>query len=352
MTVSFNAATIDSPGDVRLHLSENPRRLPPAVRAAVLAELERGQVYPDPESTALRDRVARFHGLDPSMVVAGNGCDELVLLSALALVGPRGRGVTCAATFPGYRTAMSLVDATVIEVPLRAHRCDLEALAAAAEGSAAVYLCNPHNPTGSAASRPELQRFLETTAAAGAVPIVDEAYFEFAGDDVGSAVDFIRGGGPAVALRTMSKAYGLAGLRVGFALGSAALIARLTRAAWALPFRVSRIAQAAAIAALDDQAALRDSCRELRAARQRFYLGLEQLGLAHLRSETNFVMVRAPGDSGETTRRLLASHRLRVRDCGPFGLPGWIRISIGSPSDMSLALVALGDLRPRGELKP
>jgi histidinol-phosphate aminotransferase len=341
-TASFNAATIDSPGDVRLHLSENPRPFTPAVRAAVLAELERGQLYPDPESTVLRERVASFHDLDPSMVVVGNGCDELVLLTALALVGPRGHGVTSAATFPGYRTAMSLLGATVAEVPLRDDRCDLEALAAAAVGSAAVYLCNPHNPTGSAASRPELRRFLEATSAAGAVPVVDEAYLELAGEGIGSAVDFIREGGAAIALRTMSKAYGLAGLRVGFALGPAALIARLTRAAWALPFRVNRLAQVAAIAALEDQAQLRATCRELRATRDRFCRDLDELGLAYLPSETNFVMVRTPGDSGEATRRLEASHHLLVRDCGPFGLPGWIRISMGSPSDMSLAVAALG----------
>jgi histidinol-phosphate aminotransferase len=342
MTDSFNAATLDSPGDARLHLSENPRPFPPAVRAAVVAELDRGQLYPDPESSVLRDRVASFHGLDPSMVVVGNGCDELVLLSALALVGPGGTGVTAGATFPGYRTAMGLAGAAVTEVPLRDHRCDLDALAASAGAAAAVYLCNPHNPTGSAATHRELRRFLEAVCAAGAIPIVDEAYLELAGDGVGSAVDFIRDGGAAIALRTMSKAHGLAGLRVGFALGSPALIARLTRAAWALPFRVNRLAQAAAIAALEDRAQLAASCQALRATKQQLYRGLDALGMGYLPSETNFVMIRTPGDAGEVTRRLRAEHRVLVRDCGPFGLPGWIRVSIGSPPEMSRALAALG----------
>jgi histidinol-phosphate aminotransferase len=346
-TRSFNTSADDSGASVRLHLSENPFGSSPAVQAAILAEVERRHVYPDPESADLRSLVAARYCVDPSMVLVGNGCDELILLAALAFLGPGRRGVTSGATFPGYRTSMSLAGAQVHEVPLRDLRCDLAALAAASREAGAVFLCNPHNPTGSVADPAELRGFLEDVAASTAIPVIDEAYIEFAEGATASAVDWVREGGRGIVLRTLSKAYGIAGLRVGFAIGPAGTIAELTRVACALPFRVNRFAQAAGLAALSNPGSMQRTVEVVREIRNQFSRGLDALGIEHLKSATNFVLVGVRADSAEVARALREDYRVLVRDCGPFGLPGWIRISMGRETEMAQVLEALESLLAR-----
>jgi histidinol-phosphate aminotransferase len=342
---SFNFTADDSGATIRLHLSENPFGNSSSVRTAILEELDRSHIYPDPDSTALRSRLAAVFHVDPSMVLVSNGCDELVLLAALAFAGPQKRGVTTAATFPGYRTSMTLTGASVDEVPLRDFRCDLDALALSARDADAVFLCNPHNPTGSVASASALSRFLEDVTRGPATPIIDEAYIEFCGGKTASAIDWIRGGGRAIVLRTLSKAYGIAGLRVGVAVGDLDSIGALKRVACALPFRVNRFAQAAGLAAIDDPRHLTHVTESIREARNRFCRELDDRGFLYVSSETNFVMVRLPMDTSAATQTLREHHRVLIRDCGPFGLPGWVRISLGTDNDMMHLLRALESLR-------
>lgn len=339
---SFNATADDSEATTRLHLSENHWGCSAAVRDAVERELERAHVYPDPDSTKLRAAIADFFDVTPKMVLVGNGTDELVLLSALTFVGPGLPGVTSAATFPGYRTSMKLVGAQVREVPLKDMAVDLEAMASEAQRQAgAVYVCNPHNPTGTAASSGALTHFLETLASTEALPIIDEAYIDFASAATSSAVDWIREGGRAMALRTLSKASGIAGFRVGFAIGPERVIEQLTRAACALPFRVSRYAQAAGVAAITHHEHTRQVAWAVQRARSTLGLALEARGYEYIASETNFVAFKTKRDSRAVAEELREAHRLLVRDCGPFGLHGWIRASVGPEAQMQHLLSAL-----------
>ncbi|MFE6049475.1 aminotransferase class I/II-fold pyridoxal phosphate-dependent enzyme [Kitasatospora sp. NPDC056446] len=340
---SYNSDAPASADLLRLHLNETPYGGPPGAVAAARAELdERCSVYPESECAELRARIARHVGLTPAEVAVGNGTDELVLLAALTFLGPERGAVVTATSFPGYRSAAAVAGAPVTEVPLEAYRAPAGAVAAAIdERTGAAFVCNPLNPTGTLLDRDGVERIIAAAEAAGTVAVFDEAYLDFAGPEHGHALDAVRAGRPVVVLRTFSKAWGLAALRVGYAVGRADLIARLWRTRQALPFAVNRLAQRAAVAALDDPdflASVRDRTRE---ARQRFYAGLDALGIRYVPSVTNFVLVEVGEDSGTVAARLADEHGILVRDLAAFGLPGRLRVTVGTPEQVDRCCAAL-----------
>ncbi|MFJ6834158.1 pyridoxal phosphate-dependent aminotransferase [Streptomyces sp. NPDC091209] len=326
---------------LRLHLSESPYGPSPHALRAAHEAIDATGVYPDPTRAAPAGAIAELLGVRADEVAVANGSDELVLLSALSLGDRQRPGVTTAGTFPGYRICLENVGRGCREVPSP----DVAALADALGTAGIAYVCNPHNPTGGVLDRGAFDLLVERAGATGTPLVVDEAYLDFAPPGTPQVLDYLDSGAPVLALRTFSKAHGLAGLRIGYAVGRADLVARLRDVQGTMPFSVNRAAQAAAVAALADRGHLERVRRDNAVARERFRAGLAARGRPALPSVTNFLAVPV-SDSAAAERLLEQDHGILVRDAGRFGLAGHLRISVGEAPQQRRLLDALDAVAP------
>ena len=322
---------------VKLASNENPLGPSPHALEAARAVLGTAHRYPDGAAYALRDRLAAFHGVRSDEVLQGAGSNELLDLVVRTFATPAHHVVFGEPAFVVYRIAALSGGVPFTAVPLAAHVHDLPAMAAAVRPETRIlFVANPNNPTGTHVGRSAVETLLREVPPE-VIVVMDEAYFEYA-----DAPDYpnslaLRGlRERLIVMRTFSKVYGLAGLRVGYAIGPAPLIDYMNRVR--APFNVSAPAQAAAIAALDDHAHLVAS-RELN-GRERARLGAELrgMGLAVAPSQANFVLV----DLGRPVRPVydaLLRHGVIVR---PFGsLPTSLRVTVGLPRENDRFLSAL-----------
>ncbi|MFE9045013.1 aminotransferase class I/II-fold pyridoxal phosphate-dependent enzyme [Streptomyces sp. NPDC012421] len=323
-------------GTLRLHCNENPYGPPDGVVEAAAAELrERCSEYPDDRSALLRARLAAHFGVAEDMVTVGNGADELVQLTALTFLAPGDAVLVTDSTFPGYAAAAALARAEVRRVPMSGHRVAVDALTAAmGDDVRLAFVCNPHNPTGTVLAPSDVERVIERAEAAGVIPVFDEAYMEYASPEYEYAVGAVRDGRRLIVLRTFSKIWGLASLRAGYALGPRDLIARIEATHRSVPFSVNRVAQRAALAALSHPAHVELNRTRNAEARELLYAGLEAAGVGHVRSQTNFVLVEAPGGGAELAARLAENHGIATRDLGIFGMPRHLRVTVGTPEQV------------------
>ncbi len=316
----------------------NPYGPSPAVRAALAnVPIDR---YPDRESLALRAALADFVGVPADQILVGNGASELIWLAALAFARPRCPVVVVGPTYGEYARAASLTDSNVVFWRARAEdnfAPDPGALwrELARVHPWLVFLCSPNNPTGA---------IFPTNALAWLAPrhpaalfVVDEAYLPFA-VGAGSALDLAADN--VLVLSSMTKDFGLAGLRLGYAVGPEPVIAALRRGQ--MPWSVSTPAQAAGVAALADLAHRDRSLDLLRQAKAGLLTGFARLGLSPLPSAVPFFLVRV-GDGGAFRDALLA-RRILVRDCASFGLPDYVRISTRRPEENECLLAAVREV--------
>ena len=332
---------------VRLHLNEPS--FPPSPR---VIEVLRGAGpalgrYPDGAATSLRSALAARLGVAVESVILGAGSDELIALAAAAFLTPGALCVAPTPSFPRYRVCALLQGAVLEEVAVDAGGgLDVDAMAAAARGAALVYAASPNNPTGGMLGEQELRRFVALVDPQ-ALLVLDEAYFEFgraAGGPDGLEVLASRRG-PWIVLRTFSKAYGLAGLRVGYAaVSDPALAEALNRCRGA--FNVSALAQAAALAALEDEGYSIENVGKTVQAREQLRGRLEALGLQCLPSAANFLAVALPAAAGESVARL-AAEGILVSPVGPAPFDRHIRITIGAEADHARLLAVLPRLAGR-----
>ena len=330
--------------DVRLHLNEPS--FPPSPRVLEVlrgSEASLGR-YPDGAGSALRAALAKRLATDESRIVLGAGSDELIGLSAAAFLAARARCIVPAPSFPRYRTCALLQGAVLEEVPVAAAGAlDVDAMIAAARGATLVYAASPNNPTGGMLAERELRR-LVTQIDEQALLVLDEAYFEFG--QAGGGPDGLQllheRRGPWLVLRTFSKAYGLAGLRVGYGVASAPSLAEALNRCRGM-FNVGALSQAAALAALEDEEYSVAQVRATVAARDRLRQRLQELGLACLPSAANFLAVAVPVPAAQAMARLAAAGIL-VSPVGPAPFDRHIRITIGSEADHARLLEALAPI--------
>lgn len=335
----FNKSIPDADDLVRLHLNESPYGASPAALRAAERELLRVSVYPDPERGRIVDAIAEHWGVTRDCVAVANGSDELVLASALALGDMARPGLVTASTFPGYPSSLARARRDYTAVPFG----DVAGFAARIADHGIAYVCNPHNPSGSALTRAEMDTLVGAAEASGVPVLFDEAYMDFADPGTPQVRDYLHRGAPILALRTFSKAHGLAALRLGYAVGNPAIISELLAALRTLPFGANRLAQAAALGALADREFL-EGVRVANAERRSWFAGeLTRRGRAYLPSATNFMAV-AVADSGAVQSRLAGEHGILVRDAGLFGFPGYLRVSLGRRDDLSRLLDTLEQL--------
>jgi histidinol-phosphate aminotransferase len=316
---------LDPSGIVKLASNENPFGPSPGAVVAAKLAIEQGELYPDGGCFALRQKLAARWGLAADQFVIGNGSNEIIELLGHAFLGAGDEVVMGAPAFVVYKLVTLLFGAKAVEVPLRNWRHDLAAIAEAITSrTKLVYVCTPNNPTGTANTEAELLAFARALPE-HVIAVFDEAYAEY----VERAPDLrplIAEGRKVVCLRTFSKIYGLASLRVGYGCASASLCALLNRVRQ--PFNVNAIAQAAAIAALDDHEFVAKCARENRAGLGQLERGCRELGLEIVPSVANFLLVKV-GD-GMRVFEALQRRGLIVRPMKSYGLAEWVRITVGS----------------------
>jgi histidinol-phosphate aminotransferase len=315
-----------APGDiVKLASNENPLGPSPLGLAALHAALTQTHRYPDGGGWALRTAIAEQTGLALENVVLGNGSNEIIELLAHAFLDPTTEIIAPRHAFICYKLAAQLFGATTIETADPDYRADLDAiLAAITPRTRLVFFANPNNPTGTLVGQAEIDAFMDRVPDDVTV-VFDEAYFEYL-DSPPDVLKFIRAGRNAIVLRTFSKIHGLAALRVGYSLAPARLSGLLQKTRQ--PFNVNSLAQTAALAALHDTAHL-DRTRAL-THDGRAYLENEfaTLGLEYVPSFASFVLVNV-GD-GPAIFQALLTRGVIVRPMGGYGLPAWLRVSVGT----------------------
>ena len=326
---------------VRLSANESPLGPSPRVVEALRREAARAHLYPDGGSTHLRAVLGERLGLPADWLVAGNGADELLALIARAAYDPGDEVIVPHPAFEPYGTEAVLSGAVVVPSPLRGYDTDLDDMRRrVGPRTKALIVCTPHNPASTVVPRAALERLLDDLGDEPPLVILDEAYRDFCDDpDTADGVELVRRYPTVIALRTFSKIAGLAGLRVGYAIARPESIDRLNRVR--APFNVNRLAQIAAVAALEDTAHLDRTRALVLAERPRLRAELERRGAPSPPSQANFLLVKV-GDAPAMRQALLEAGIL-VRDGASVGFPGHLRIAIGTPEQNDRLLAAWGD---------
>jgi histidinol-phosphate aminotransferase len=331
---------LDPAGILKLASNENPLGPSPLAVAAATRALAYGELYPDGGCFVLRQKLAARHGLAAEQFVVGNGSNEILELLGHVFLRPGDEVVMGAPAFIVYKLVALLFGARPVEVPLVDHRHDLDALArAVTPRTKLVFLPSPNNPTGTANTEAEIHAFVRALPEQ-VVFVFDEAYAEYL-DNPPDLRPLLAEGRKVVGLRTFSKIFGLASLRVGYGYASPELAGLLNRVRQ--PFNVNAIGQAAAVAALDD-ADFTARARATNAA------GLSQLasaladrGLEIVPSVANFLLLRV-GDGARVFAEL-QRRGVIVRPMKPYGMPEWVRVTVGTAAQNERFLAALDEVR-------
>ena len=324
---------------IKLASNENPFGPSPRAKAAAVRALDQGELYPDGGCVALRARLAQACGLEVNQLVVGNGSNELIELLGHVFLRPGDEVVMGNPAFAVYKLVALLFGAKPVEVPLVNHKHDLGALTAAVTPrTKLVFVPSPNNPTGTANTEAELLAFARSLPE-HVVFVFDEAYAEYL-DAPPDLRPLIREGRKVVCLRTFSKIYGLASLRVGYGYAAPELAALLNRVRQ--PFNVNAIGQAAAIAALDDGEFVEKCRRENRAGLAQLEEGLKLLGLETVPSVANFILVKV-GDGARVFTEL-QKRGVIVRPMRPYGMPEWLRLTVGTSAQNNRLLSTLAQV--------
>jgi histidinol-phosphate aminotransferase len=325
---------------IKLASNENPLGMPDSARAAIRAALDDLGRYPDPNCFDLKAALAARYHVPADWITLCNGSNDGLELAARAFCGPGESIVYSKYAFIVYALSAQAIGARAIEVPAVMYGHDLDAMAdAIVDDTRVVFVANPNNPTGTFVDGGRLEAFLSRVPSRVAV-VLDEAYTEYL--DAGARYDsmrWVRTYPNLIVSRTLSKAYGLAGLRIGFMVAQAPLTDLINRLRQ--PFNVNSLAQAAAVAALADDAFLARSYELNRQGVAQLQEGFERLGLEFVPSSGNFVLVRV-GRADLVNERLLRAGII-VRPVGNYDLPQWLRVTVGLPEENSAFLAALAD---------
>lgn len=312
---------------IKLASNENPLGVSPKAQAAIKKFLPGINRYPDSQGFYLKKKMAKSLGVLPSNIVLGNGSDELIDILIKTFVEEDENILTAEKTFLEYGIISKVNNRKITEVPLKYFKYDLQAIKAKIDKKTKiVFIANPNNPTGTYVNRLELEEFLKGLPE-NLLVVLDEAYDLFVDAD-----DFSKGSGyindhNVVVLKTFSKAYGLAGLRIGYAIANNELCSFMEKARQ--PFNVNSLAQAGALAALDDKDFLKKTRSVVLAGKHYLYERLTRLGLGFVPSVANFILIDVSSDGLGVFKEML-KYGVIVRDMKQYGLKNFIRVTIGT----------------------
>ena len=329
---------------IKLASNENPLGMPPAARAAAAASLADVGRYPDGNATALRSELSRRLNVPVSWLTLGNGSNDILELAASLMLSPGASCVYSQHAFAVYALATQARGARAIETPARDLGHDLGAMRAAiAPDTRLIYIANPNNPTGTLLAADALQAFLKSVPP-HVVVVLDEAYNEYLPPAVQyDSLAWVRRHPNLIVSRTFSKVYGLAGLRVGYGIAQEEMTDLLNRIRQ--PFNANSVAQAAARAALDEVDFVRRSVELNERGRAELCAGLAAMGLELAPAFGNFVLVRV-GPAAAVYQGLLR-RGIIVRPVANYGLPEWLRITVGLPEENARFLCELPEALAR-----
>ncbi len=325
---------------VKMASNENPLGPSPLAVKAMQDCLLQTYVYPESSAPELRTALASRFSLPPDSVILGNGSDEIMEMVAHVFLKPRDEAVMAENAFSMYRICVEAFGGKSVRVPLRDYKSDLSAMAkAVTERTRLIFLAVPNNPTGTIVSRDEFESFLKDLPSGQVVLVLDEAYSDYVRDaDCPNGRDYIGDELPILVLRTFSKIYGLAGLRIGYGLGYPWLIELLNRVR--APFNVNVLAQAAAAAALHDVEHVERSREMVRSGMAYVVQELDNMGLETIPSQANFVTFCLDRDAKPIYEALLEEGVI-VRHLASFGMQKCIRVTLGRDTDNRRFVAAL-----------
>ncbi|MBO9539402.1 histidinol-phosphate transaminase [bacterium] len=327
----------------KLASNENPLGSSPLAIEAIRESLSHLHLYPDAAGFSLRTALAEKYKVTPENVILGAGSEGIMATIVRTFLHGNEEVLTSEGTFIGFMVLAKAQGVPIVTTPLKDYAYDLDAmLAAITPWTKLIYLANPNNPTGTIFTREAFERFL------AAVPphiiiILDEAYYEYVGDRYDYPDSMLYRADNVITLRTFSKAYGLAGIRIGYGLGHESLISQLSKVK--LPFEAGAPAQAAGVAALGDTEFLARTLENNRKGLAMLREGFDRLGVKHVPSDTNFIMLDL-GTEAEVMRiyETLLTRGIIVRPLKGFGLPHCLRVSVGLPEENEAFLKAFAEV--------
>jgi histidinol-phosphate aminotransferase len=319
---------------VKLNTNENPYPPSPAVIDVMRHELlDQLRVYPDPRAGRFCEAVANLLGVEPDWVLAANGSDNLIVMIARAALGPGRRIAQPVPTFPYYETQARVEDAELVNIPCDPGTFALDIDGLLAANADVTFVANPNSPTGIATSNDDLRRL---AAGLDGLLVIDEAYVDFAED---TAVYLTREFDNVIVLRTLSKGYSLAGLRLGYAVASPGLLQQLWKTKEI--YNVTTLSQELGLAAIRDQDHKNANAEKIKAERAKLADALTQRGCHVWPSQTNFLLVAVPGGKAEPVGEALKARNVLVRYFKqPAVMSDKLRITVGSPEQNAKLLAA------------
>ncbi len=328
---------------IKLASNENPLGTSPKALAAIEKALPGLNRYPDGQSYYLRHALAKHLGVEPQQVAVGNGADGIIMQTCLAYLDEDSEVIVSRSSFPVYDIYTNVMRATLVKAPLKSYGLDLEAMAQAiTDRTRLIFVCNPNNPTGTIVTADEVNAFMEKVPD-NVLVIFDEAYCELvASDEYPDTLKYVREErGNVMVVRTFSKVYGMAGIRLGYAIAMPEILAPLNRVKE--PFAINLLAQAAGTAALEDEQFLKKSVTANHEGRLFLYREFDRLGLRYVESHTNFILVEI-GPRAATVIQKLLEKGIIVRPCTGYDLPSFLRITIGNEAQNGRLIEALEEV--------
>lgn len=326
---------------VQLGMNENPFGPSPKAVEAARAFMDQVAPYPDDSGFFLRQKLAAHYGISPDELIMSNGSSDILAMAFHAVHAPGAEVMTGEASFIVYYQLADMLNMPMVRVPMKDYAFDLDAMAERITSKTAlIVLANPNNPTGTLIRRKELDAFVKRVPDRTLV-ILDEAYFEYVREpDYPQSLEYVRAGRPVLILRTFSKVFGLAGMRIGYGIAPRNVIEVLYKVRMA--FNTSSVAQVAALAAWDDHVHIEKSVRLNHQEREFLYAGLTKRGLKYVPSFANFVLVDVGRPGREVTAALL-KHGVIVRPA--WGCPTCMRVSVGTREQNEKFLSALDNVK-------
>ena len=322
-------------GIIKLNTNENPYAPSPKVYTALRKAANPSlRLYPEPLSDSLRSAAAAVYGVKPENIIAGNGSDEILSMLLRCFVGPASRVAFPVPTYSLYDTLVEIQDGVVARVAYPEDFSLPEALAG--QNAALTFLCNPNAPSGTLVSLPEIAKL---AGAVSGILVVDEAYVDFAESEGASSIPLIRQTPNLVVLRTFSKSFSLAGLRIGLGFASEEIIAGMMKVKDS--YNVNRLSLVAATAALSDMAWMERNAKRIRRSRKKITAALTRLGYQVYPSHANFVLARKQGQNLQPIYEELKRRKILARYFDTAGLQDCLRITVGTPKEVRALLKEL-----------
>jgi histidinol-phosphate aminotransferase len=334
----------EQPGDetlAKLNTNENPYPPSPRVLAALRRTTNQSlRLYPEPLSDSLRKLAAEVYGVQPENILAGNGSDEILSILLRCFVGPGDRVAFPVPTYSLYETLVKIQDAEPVCVP---YPVDFAVPVELHSANAVVtFLCNPNSPSGTLVGLTEVQKLAR---AVNGIVVIDEAYIDFAEDHGSSAISLIGSIPNLIVLRTFSKSFSLAGMRIGLAFAPAGLIAGMMKVKDS--YNLNRLSLVAAMAALQDLPWMQRNVRRIQQTRRKLVTGLRNLGFDVYPSQANFVMAQIRGQKQKALYESLRERKIFVRYFDTEGLEDSLRITVGTPREVESLLREIAAIQNR-----